>query len=102
MVRVANNGGDGSMVWPRGCTSIEDVPWDLLEAIKHAHIVLGWQEHLTKEEMPPEWMWPFSDEVGEWMDNVWYARRNHQDFESPHQEAASMDSNEFADRFKNR
>jgi len=31
--------------------------------MQHALRVLNWQENLTKEEMPPEWMWPLDAEI---------------------------------------
>ena len=45
-------------------------------AISHAQIVLSWQENLPGEEMPPEWMWPFEDEIKDWFDQVQAARKN--------------------------
>lgn len=46
------------------------MPADLLHAIEHANRVLDWQENLSSEEMPPEWMWPLDDEIVQWMDRV--------------------------------
>lgn len=32
-------------------------------AIQHAMTVLQWRENLVSEEMPPEWMWIFDNEL---------------------------------------
>ncbi len=58
------------MLWPADCKSIEDIPEDLTRAIEHAFKVLGWFENLQKDETPPEWMWPFDDQLNEWFDQV--------------------------------
>jgi hypothetical protein len=39
-------------------------------AISHAQTVLHWQEALMEEDMPPEWMWPLSEELDDWFDDV--------------------------------
>jgi hypothetical protein len=46
------------------------MPWDLVEAIGQAHRVLDWFENLASEDMPEEWMWPYSELVNEWFDEV--------------------------------
>lgn len=46
------------------------MPQDLFEAIAHANKVLDWFENLTTEDIPPEWMWPFSDEITIWFDDI--------------------------------
>lgn len=46
------------------------MPADLLHAIEHANRVLDWQENLSTEEMPPEWMWTLDEEVVTWMEQV--------------------------------
>lgn len=51
-------------------TSLDDIPWDLAEAISHATRVLEWHANLTEEDIPPEWMWPFVDEINEWFGDV--------------------------------
>lgn len=45
-------------------------------AVTHALTVLGWQENLLSEEMPPEWMWPLTDELEEWFEEVSARRRD--------------------------
>lgn len=32
--------------------------------------MLDWQETLTTDEMPPEWMWPIDEAIVEWMDRI--------------------------------
>lgn len=39
-------------------------------AIEQASRVLDWMENLVKEEMPPDWMWPFEDELEQWFADV--------------------------------
>lgn len=39
-------------------------------AIEHANTVLDWQENLTDDEMPPEWMWHLDSELSSWFDEV--------------------------------
>jgi hypothetical protein len=41
-----------------------------VRAIAHAQTVLSWQEVLTEDEMPPEWMWPFDEELESWFEDV--------------------------------
>lgn len=51
-------------------TCIDDIPWDLAEAISHAHKVLDWYGNLQEEDIPPEWMWPFVEEINDWFQDV--------------------------------
>lgn len=39
-------------------------------AITHAQTILGWQENLLTEDMPPEWMWPLTEELDDWFKDV--------------------------------
>lgn len=32
--------------------------------------MLEWYENLTDDEIPPQWMWPFSDELERWFAQV--------------------------------
>jgi hypothetical protein len=32
--------------------------------------VLSWSENCGRDEMPPQWMWPFTKEIDQWFDNV--------------------------------
>jgi hypothetical protein len=74
------------------------VPADLLRAVNHAHVILGWQENLTNEEIPPEWMWSLDDELEEWFDEVGAARRERlgQPAPSRRDEEVPMMSNDLA------
>lgn len=45
-------------------------------AVAHADHILQLQENLDRDEMPPEWMWPFTDEMNEHIDRVQADRRN--------------------------
>jgi hypothetical protein len=38
--------------------------------VSHALSILSWQENLTEEHMPPEWMWSLDEELEEWFDEV--------------------------------
>lgn len=46
------------------------MPNDLARAITQAHRILDWQENLSSDEMPPEWMWPFDEELELWFEEV--------------------------------
>lgn len=58
------------MLWPQGVASADEVPFDLMRAIEHASQIIDWQENLPKEDIPPEWMWPFIDELEIWFEEV--------------------------------
>lgn len=51
------------------------MPADLLRAITHAFKILSWYENLEEEEIPPEWMWPFDDELKLWFEEMAEARK---------------------------
>ncbi len=38
--------------------------------------MLDWYENLQKDEIPPEWMWPFDDELEVHFDQVEEDRKN--------------------------
>jgi hypothetical protein len=38
--------------------------------------VLDWYENLVPEEVPPQWMWIFPEELDVWFDNVERERKN--------------------------
>lgn len=70
MVRAAKLSGNGSGLFPEGVTSVNDIPWDLSVAIEQGLRICNWQENLLDDEMPPNWMWPFDDELEIWFENV--------------------------------
>lgn len=37
--------------------------------------VIGWEANLDTDEMPPEWMWPFPDDLELWFEDVKQARK---------------------------
>lgn len=85
------------MLLPSGVTSVDDVPWDLMHAIEHAQGVLGWQKNLSKEEMPPRWMWPFTDELELWFEEVEANReRKYSSSGSSGDDGLSMEGNALA------
>lgn len=43
--------------------------------MEHAYRVLDWQDGLTTEEMPPEWMWPLDEEIIPWFEDVQAKRK---------------------------
>ena len=45
-------------------------------AVTHADHILQLQENLDSNEMPPEWMWPFTSEMNAWLDRVSVERRS--------------------------
>lgn len=86
MVRVARN-SSASML-PPGYSHLTEVPSDLFLAIQHANGILNWFENLSRDEQPPEWMWPFADEIEKWFREVELARKekyggggSHQDYD---------------------
>lgn len=38
-------------------------------------MIIGWQENIVQEEIPPRWMWPFDAELEAWFDRVDQERR---------------------------
>lgn len=70
MLSAAKTSGNGSLLWPVGCTSIEEVANDLVMAIQHGYRVLSWFEHLPEDERPPRWMWHLEHELDSWFDQV--------------------------------
>lgn len=65
-------------------------------AVQHALHVLHWQENLSTDEMPPEWMWPFNDALDEWFDEVDARRRDRVGGRDTYEDAPDMMSNELA------
>lgn len=46
------------------------MPHDLFSSVEHALGILNWQENLSSEEMPPEWMWSLDHELEPWFERV--------------------------------
>lgn len=97
LVRLAKTGGDGKSLFPRGCETIEDVPYEYVRAIEHAYTILSWHENYMSKEIPPPWMWPFPDELEIWFEEVRLSQDNPSD--DTDEESSSV-GNEYADRFK--
>lgn len=55
---------------------MEQVPWDLTNAIQRATQILWWQDNLQEKWMPPEWMWPLDEELVEHFEWVKEQRQN--------------------------
>lgn len=68
-------------MWPSGCDRVELLPWDFLMAVRHAQRILAWFENRREKDIPPEWMWPFPDEIDRWFDDV--DRKDKPERESP-------------------
>jgi hypothetical protein len=64
-----------------------------VETISHAHRVLDWYENLASDDMPEEWMWPFSECLNEWFDEV-RARKGIDDDPDDDREKVPMIKNE--------
>ena len=54
------------------------------------------------EEMPPSWMWPFSDSISEWIEDVVHARKDGGKFDRDDRTQVPMTKNEHASRFNKR
>lgn len=74
-IRIARSTGNGSILWPKDVKSATDCPVDLLRSISHADKILDWFENMMPDEVPPEWMWPFDDELNDWFDEIREARK---------------------------
>lgn len=90
--------GAPDLLWPRDCTSIEELPTELIHAVDHANRICDWQENLPKDEMPPEWMWPFEEELVAWFESVNEAREAERSSSSPNGDTSvPMMQNEMAE-----
>ncbi len=69
-VTAAKRGGSSHLLYPAGMGSIEEIPADLALAIEQALRVSMWQENLSEEEMPPQWMWHLEWELEDWFAEV--------------------------------
>ena len=90
--------GSGHLLWPKWCSSIEEVPYDLISAIEHGQKVISWHENLPESEIPPRWMWPLDHEL-----EIWFVEmkrlRDAGTSETPGENVEMME-NEFAARFR--
>lgn len=69
----------------------------MVAAISHAHKVLDWYENLPKKEIPPEWMWPFDEELDVFFEEVEEARKTASSPSAPDDEdGGPMMSNELS------
>lgn len=66
-------------------------------AVAHADTVLHWRENLMSEEMPPEWMWPFPDELNKWFEQVEFDREARAKGEDP---GERLERNELAKHWR--
>lgn len=51
-----------------------------------------------EDDIPPEWMWPFEDELSEWFDEVRAARENPSSSPKEDREEVPLMENELAKR----
>lgn len=66
-----------------------------MAAFSHAGMILGWQEHLSSDEMPPRWMWELEEDLQRHFEELADARRSGRDF-TP-ESAGSMMKNAYAE-----
>lgn len=94
-MRAAKLSGNGLFLFPDGST-VEEVPWDLAAAIEFAIRICSWQENLMSEDMPPNWMLPFEDELQIWFEEV--ERRREERYGGG--ESVDLEQNELTERFR--
>jgi hypothetical protein len=104
LCKVVRKSGNGSLLWPEGCETIEEVPYDLVKAIEHAFRILDWHENLPKEEIPPVWMWAVGHEIEYWFEEIERKREEEANARSSGDKVpeVGMMSNELADQIRNR
>jgi hypothetical protein len=100
LVASTKTSGSGHLLWPKWCSSVEDVPHDLMTAIEHGQKVISWYENLPEEEIPPRWMWPLDHELETWFLEMKRIREAGASMSSPDDQDSEMMENEFAARFK--
>lgn len=87
-------------MWPDAC-SLAELPFDLYKAVEHASAILTWQENLTREEMPPEWMWSVEHELTAWFQRIDEERNEkYGGGDSAPESTTPMMTNELADEMK--
>lgn len=69
-VRLARDLGTVHSLLPRGVSTLLDVPYRLFDALRHAMMVVNWQDNYTAEEQPPKRIWLKSARLQEWFRDV--------------------------------
>lgn len=68
---------------------------EMVKAINHCLTVLSWFENISDaDHMPPEYLWPFDDEITKWFENI---KEEHGSGNNTREVAVD---NEFAERFR--
>jgi hypothetical protein len=68
-VRIARDFGTVSELLPAGIDDLRDCPYPLFEAIRHALVVLSWDQ-LPKKERPPRSMWDDGEALQGWFARI--------------------------------
>lgn len=72
---------------------------DIVRAINHALMISNFYENILKpDHMPPEYIWPFDDEITKWFDAI--KAENGQGSTGDDEENSIVVENEHAERFK--
>jgi hypothetical protein len=95
MARVAQDTGNGAMLYPSDVNSAKDATADLTIAIQHSQAIIGWQKNLPSDEMPPRWMWPFVDHLNDWFEEISIKRDERSGKDQPDEDHKMM-SNSLA------
>lgn len=69
-MRFARDFGTVRELLPDGIRHLWDAPWKLHDAIYHALVIIGWQENLPDDEMPPENIWLDNSALRDWFKSV--------------------------------
>ena len=86
-------------MWP---DNLAEMPFDLYKAVEHASAILHWQENLTRDEMPPEWMWSVDHELEIWFERVQEERDERYGRDDRDRSDAPMMRNELAEEMRKR
>jgi hypothetical protein len=65
-------------------------------AIEQAHRIIGWQENMMSDEMPPRWMWHLDHELELWFERVETEREAKYGGDGSGDESTPMMSNDLA------
>ena len=96
MVRTARETGSLRFLLPSTIQSIDELSFDLMTAVQHANVVLGWRENMSPDEVPPEWMWPYTEPLTEWFEAVECERKARYGVEPDNRDEVDMTENELA------